>query len=135
MRIEEKMQEISDELGFLEGLEKMEYLVDMAKKSPGLLLSEKTDNNRIYGCMSETWVIVEKKQDAIFIKADSEAQIVKGMLYLLGESINGHSINEILALDEQNVLDQLGLGGSITNRRMNGFASAILKIKEDIHKL
>jgi len=133
--IEKKMREISETMEFLEGLEKMEYVIDMAKKSTGLQDYEKTNTSKIYGCMSETWVIVNGSGESISIKTDSEAQIVKGMLYLLGESINGHNKNEILALDEQNVLNKLGLGGSITNRRMNGFASAILKIKEDIQKL
>ena len=85
--------------------------------------------------MSETWVVVSGNSNSIQISTDSETQIVKGMLYLLGESINGHSRDEILALDEQNVLNKLGLGGSITNRRMNGFASAILKIKDEIRRL
>ena len=135
MNIDEKMQEISETIDFLEGLEKIEYVVDMAKKSSGLPVSEKNDSTKIYGCMSETWVQVTKMQDSISIQADSEAQIVKGMLYLLAESINGHSKDEILELDEQNVLNKLGLGGSITNRRMNGFASAILKIKEELKRL
>jgi sulfur transfer protein SufE len=135
MTIAEKMQEISESLDFLEGLEKIEYVVDMSKKSPGLPIDKKNDLTKISGCMSETWVVVNGSADSITIEADSEAQIVKGMLYLLTESVNGHSKNDILALDEQNVLNKLGLGGSITNRRMNGFASAILKIKEEVQKL
>jgi len=135
MTIDEKMQEISESLDFLEGLEKIEYVVDMSKKSPGLPAVKKNDKTRITGCMSETWVVVNGTADSISIEADSEAQIVKGMLYLLADSINGHNKKEILALDEQKVLNKLGLGGSITNRRMNGFASAILKIKEEIQKL
>lgn len=135
MTIDEKMQEISESLDFLEGLEKIEYVVDMSKKSPGLPADKKNDTTKITGCMSETWVVVNGNSESITIEADSEAQIVKGMLYLLSESVNGHSKDEILGLDEQNVLNKLGLGGSITNRRMNGFASAILKIKEETKKL
>jgi cysteine desulfuration protein SufE len=135
MTINEKMEEISETFDFLEGLEKMEYVVDMAKKSPGLSDNQKNDSTKIYGCMSETWVIVEGTPESVFIHSDSEAQIVKGMLYLFAESINGHSKQEILELDEQKVLDKLGLGSSITNRRMNGFASAVLKVKHEVKKL
>ncbi len=135
MTIDEKMEEISETFDFLEGLDKMEYVVDMAKKSPGLSESKKNESSKIYGCMSETWVIVEGTSESVCIHSDSEAQIVKGMLHLLAESINGHSKEEILGLDEQTVLNKLGLGGSITNRRMNGFASAVLKVKEEIQKL
>ena len=135
MTINEKMEEIAESLDFLEGLEKIEYVVDMSKKSPGLPADKKNEQSKITGCMSETWVVVSGTADAINISADSEAQIVKGMLYLLAESINGHSRDEILSLNEQNILNKLGLGGSITNRRMNGFASAVLKIKEDVQNL
>ena len=135
MTISAKMEEVSETIDFLEGLEKLEYVVDMARKSSGLSEDQKNDNNKILGCMSETWVKVIGPSSAISIKSDSEAQIVKGMLYLFAESVNGHSRYEILALDEQEVLNLLGLGGSITNRRMNGFASAILKIKEEVRKL
>lgn len=135
MTIAEKMEEIAESLEFLEGLDKIEYVVDMSKKSPGLSADQKNESTKITGCMSETWVVVSGNSNTIQISADSETQIVKGMLYLLGESINGHSRDEILALDEQNVLNKLGLGGSITNRRMNGFASAILKIKDEIRRL
>jgi cysteine desulfuration protein SufE len=135
MTIAEKMKEISETLEILEGLEKMEYVVDMAKKSEDLLPEERTDKNKIYGCMSETWVVVEGTKNSVSIRADSEARIVKGMLHLLAESINGHSGDEIMELEEQEILNRLGLGGSITNRRMNGFASAILKIKEDVRKM
>ena len=135
MTIDKKMEEISETFDFLEGLDKMEYIVDMAKKSTGLAQGQKTESSKIYGCMSETWVIVEGTPQSISISSDSETQIVKGMLYLLAESINRHTKEEILGLDEQNVLNKLGLGGSITNRRMNGFASAVLKIKEETKKL
>lgn len=135
MTICEKMQEISEDFDMLEGLQKMEYLVDLAKKSNGLSGDQKNDASKINGCMSETWVVVEGNADQVFVKTDSEAQIVKGMLYLLEQTINGHNRDEIIAIDEQDALNQLGIGGSITNRRSNGFANAILKIKQEVKKL
>jgi len=134
MTIEDKMKELSEVFDFLEGMEKMEYLVDMAKKAQGLPAELRNDQTKVYGCASETWVVVNRENGSVSVKTDSEAQIVRGMLYLLEQSFNGHSADEILAVDEQNVLNKLGLGSSITNRRMNGFASAILKIKEELQK-
>ncbi len=134
MTIEDKMKELSEVFDFLEGMEKMEYLVDMARKAEGLPPELRNDQTKVYGCASETWVVVSRENGSVSVKTDSEAQIVRGMLYLLEQSFNGHSADEILAVDEQNVLNKLGLGSSITNRRMNGFASAILKIKEELQK-
>ncbi len=135
MTIEEKLEEYNETFGFLEGLDKIEYLVDMAKKSPGLTDDQKTDHNKVYGCASDTWVVVEGSPDAVHVKTDSDAQIVRGMLFLFQQAVDGHSRTDINALHDEAVLEQLGLGGSITNRRMNGFASAIFKIKEELKKL
>ena len=101
MTIAEKMEEIAESLEFLEGLDKIEYVVDMSKKSPGLSADQKNESTKITGCMSETWVVVSGNSNSIQISTDSETQIVKGMLYLLGESINGHSRDEILASQHQ----------------------------------
>ena len=132
MTIEEKIEEYAETFDFLEGLDKMEYLVDLAKKSPGLPAEEKNDENRVDGCASETWVKVQGTPDDVEVLGDSEAQIVKGMLFLLSDTVNHHSRDEILALDEQKLLESYGLGGSITNKRMNGFASALQKIKQKL---
>jgi len=135
MTIEDKLEEYGENFGFLEGLDKIEYLVDMAKKSAGLDESQKTEASRVYGCASDTWVTVSGSGDDVHVLTDSEAQIVRGMLYLFQEAVDGHSREEINAIPEDSILEHLGLGGSITNRRMNGFASAILKIKEELKKL
>lgn len=135
MQIEERMNEFAENMEFLEGLDKLEYVVDMAKQSPGLPTDAKTEPNKVQGCMSETWILVGGTATAIQLSSDSEAQIVKGMLHMFAQSINGHSREEILAIDEQTVLDKLGLGGSITNKRINGFASAVLMVKSAIKKL
>jgi len=135
MTIEEKIEEYADTFSFLEGLDKMEYLVDLAKKAPGLPPEERNEANRVTGCASETWVSVQGTPEDVVIQGDSEALIVKGMLYMLSDTVNHHTRDEILALDEQHLLESYGLGGSITNKRMNGFASALLKIKNQLQKL
>lgn len=130
--IQDKIEDINEDLSFLEDMDKLEYIVDIAKKSDGLDDTEKTEANKVFGCASATWVIVTIEDGVVSLRTDSEALTVKGMLVLLEKIINRHTIPEILELDEQELLSALGLGGSITNRRMNGFASAIVKIKADL---
>ncbi len=135
MSIDQKIEEYAETFSFLEGLDKMEYLVDLAKKSPGLPAEDRNEANRVSGCASETWVKVEGTPEDVVVYGDSEALIVKGMLFLLSDTVNHHSRDEIMALDEQKLLEEYGLGGSITNKRMNGFASALLKIKQQLQTL
>jgi cysteine desulfuration protein SufE len=133
--IQKKIDEINDTLSLLEEMEKLEYIVDTAKKNPGLPESEKTERNLVAGCASATWILVSLKNNQFSFRADSEALTVKGMLTLLQSVINGRSPEEIFKIDEQSILNALGLGASITNRRMNGFASSILKIKADLNNI
>ena len=123
--IEETMQEIRKNLSFLESMQKIEYLIDLSRKAKGLPASLKTDANKVYGCASATWLVLTEGNGKITITTDSDAAIVKGLLQLLEKSFNGCSKDEILAVDGQQVLNTIGFGGSITNRRMNGFASAV----------
>ncbi len=130
------MQDISAGLDSLEPMQKIEYLIDISKKAESLPEECKTESNKVSGCASATWLIVKEGQDNVVINTDSEAAIVKGLLLLLEKSFNGHTKEEIIAVNGQTVLDTIGLGGSITNRRMNGFASAIelvqRKLKENL---
>ncbi len=136
MTIEAKMQEISAGLDFLEPMQKIEYLIDISKKAESLPEKYKTESNKVSGCASATWLIIKEGQNGVVINTDSEAAIVKGLLQLLEKSFNEHTKEEIIAVNGQAVLDTIGLGGSITNRRMNGFASAIemvqRKLKENL---
>jgi cysteine desulfuration protein SufE len=133
--IQKKIDEINDTLSLLEEMEKLEYIVDAAKKNPGLPESEKTERNLVAGCASATWILVSLKNNQFSFQADSEALTVKGMLTLLQSVINGRSPEEIFKIDEQSILNALGLGASITNRRMNRIEDNVKKLSEKVSKI
>lgn len=132
--IEDIMQEIAASMAFLEPMQRIEYLIDLSKKAKGLPNELRTDGNKVYGCASETWLAIQEEDHRVTIATDSEAAIVKGLLYLLEQCFNGHSKEEIVSVDGQRVLDTVGLGGSLSNRRMNGFASAIEKVQRQLRE-
>lgn len=133
--IQETMDEIAANMAFLDDMSKIEYLIDISKKARGLPPELRNDRNKVYGCASETWLVVEEKDGKIFITTDSDTAIVKGLLQLLEQCFNGHTKEEILAIDGQTVLNTIGLGGSITNRRINGFASAVEKVHQIVRNM
>lgn len=132
--IDETMQELAAAMAFLEPMQRIEYLIDLSKKAEGLPEDLRTDEHKVYGCASDTWLIVQEEDGHVTIATDSEAAIVKGLLQLLQKCFNGHSKEEIVAVDGQRVLDTIGLGGSLSNRRMNGFASAIEMIQRQLRE-
>ena len=131
--ITEKLQSINEEFSiFSDPRDKYVYLVDLAKSSGGLSNDEQTEENRIHGCTSQTWVISQMKKDNFYFKTDSDAMIVKGLLTLIERSFNGHSAEEILSIDGKDFLSSVGLDRAISSQRTNGFSNAINKIQKEL---
>ena len=63
---------------------------------------------------------------------DSDAMIVKGLLFILQRLFNGHNKKEILSINGDNILKEIGLGDSISSQRTNGFGAAIHKIQNEL---
>ena len=132
--IQNTMTLIKDEFSiFNEPQEKYVLLVDLAKKSSGLPSEKQTDKNKVNGCISQAWIIADKQTDDTYnFLTDSDAMIVKGLLFILQRLFNGQRKEDIVSIDGQNILDHLGLEGTISNQRTNGFGAAINKIQHEL---
>ena len=134
--IQQTMDEISTDFEILpDPKDKFVQLLDLGKQSSGLPSELKTEQNKIYGCMSQAWVVGKKQPDMTFVfQTDSDALIVKGLLRLLEMVLNNRMPEEIKIMKAESLLESLGLGHSITSQRTHGFASAFHKIKMEILK-
>ena len=132
--IQQTLEEISADFEILpDPKDKFVQLLDLGKQSSGLPSELKTEQNKIYGCMSQAWVVGKKQPNRTFVyQTDSEALIVKGLLRLLEMVLNNRMQEEIKIMEAESLLDSLGLGHSITSQRTHGFASALHKIKMEI---
>ena len=58
MTIQDTLQELNELFSIFENpKEKFIQLMDMAKESEGLSESERTEENKVYGCTSQAWVL------------------------------------------------------------------------------
>ncbi len=132
--IQDTMTVIKDEFSiFDEPQEKYVFLVDLAKKSSGLPPEKQTDNNKVNGCISQAWIIADKQTDDTYnFQTDSDAMIVKGLLFILQRLFNGQRKEDIMSIDGQNILEHIGLEGTISSQRTNGFGAAINKIQHEL---
>ena len=129
MSIQQSMSDIEDLFSiFDDPKDRLAQLMDLAKESEGIPVSERTEETRVYGCASQAWVIGRKIGNNYVFRCDSDALIVKGLLSLLCKIFSGHEAIEIHSLDHSKILNQVGLSGSISVQRTNGFASAVDKI-------
>ena len=133
MLIDSKINEIKDMFAlFDDPMDKYIQIIELGKKNIPLKDKDKKDINRIYGCTSLAWVKVTKKNTVYNISVDSDTFIVKGLLSIIKYIIDGAEAKDIEQLDIMSVLDNIGLGKSITSQRTNGFLNALKTIKKQL---
>ena len=134
MTVSEKFNELKDLFNLFDNpKDKYIQLMDMGKKSQEILPEERNDKNKIYGCTSQAWIVTDSYDNGTyFLRTDSDAQIVKGLLSVLSNICDGESLETIDSINGSDILSTVGLNGAISSQRMNGFSSALEKIKKDI---
>ena len=125
------LNDIKENINFLDNqLDKFEYLIEIGKDNKGLSESDKKNKNLIIGCASKSWITCTSKDLFYEVKVDSEAHIVRGLLTILQVAVQNKTKDEIINLDGFELLTEIGIGNNITSQRMNGFLSALKKIKD-----
>lgn len=108
------------------------YLIDLGRKLEPLPDDAKTEDTRVEGCVSQVWM-VSRVDDGdpprIRFDADSDSQIVKGLIAVLKAVYDGKTRDEILAADIDGVFAQLGLDKHLSPNRRNGFQAMVQRIK------
>tara|TARA_R110002033_G_scaffold10172_8_gene33423 strand:- start:32193 stop:32600 length:408 start_codon:yes stop_codon:yes gene_type:complete len=130
MSVEKKIEEFKDDLElFDDELEKYQYIIDLGKKLNPLDEKEMVDENLVQGCTSKVWLVKDKKNEELIFRADSNAAIVKGLVYIITTIFSNEKKDDINNLDI-NILDKLNLTEIITPNRQSGVQGMIKKIKE-----
>jgi cysteine desulfuration protein SufE len=106
-----------------------EQLLWFAKKLDPLPEQEKTPENKVPGCVSQVFVTASLDQGGVIYRADSDAQITKGLVALLVQGMNGLTPEQILDLSPDFIKDT-GLDVSLTPSRANGFYNIFKKMQQ-----
>ena len=105
------------------------YIIDLGKKMPHLDESHKIVANKVDGCVSQVWLVSEKRDGKYYFFADSDAFIVRGLLAIIIRVFYGATEEDILAMDFQELFDNLGLNNHLSPSRSNGLFAVVQKIK------
>ena len=128
-----KIENLKSEFNILDNpMDKYQYIIDLGKEKNKTNKNIRSDENLIKGCVSQAWMYIESRNNLVMIITDSDALIVKDLLSILETLVNGSSIDEIQSLNGSKILNDIGLGYSISSQRTNGFVGAVNTIKMEI---
>lgn len=106
MTMDEQVKVYKEDLELLPDKDsKMEYILDYSKEGHDLDEVYKTDDNIVKGCSSLAWVHKEFRDGKIFLEAEGDSIIAKGMLVMLLAIFNNRTPQEILDFDVNKLLD------------------------------
>lgn len=110
--------------------ERYEYLIDLGRHLEPMDDALKTDAVKVQGCMSQVWLVLRwDEAGRLVMQADSDAQIVKGLIAVLRLMFADKTQDEIAAFDVEGTFARLGLEQHISPNRRNGFFSMVEKVR------
>lgn len=135
--VEQTIRGLVEDFEFLgEWEERYRYLIELGRGLEPLDAAERNDETRVEGCLSQVWMVSERKPDGtIHLRAASDAAIVSGLIAILLRIYSGRTPQEILAVDIGDVFRELGLDNHLIANRRNGFFSMVRRIKLEAAKL
>ena len=124
MFLAEKLQHVVEDFAVLDDpQERLAAVVDRAKKIRPLPASDRTEANRVRGCVSVVWLVGEVHDGRCFFRSDAESPVVRGLLAFLCDFFNGAPVAEVAASDLE-PLDALEITRNLSPTRRNGLAAA-----------
>lgn len=101
-------------------------LMEIGSQLPPLPSEWQRDEYRLHGCESRVWMITRLDDEGrMACLADADARILRALLSLLLESVNGLTPTEVLTLDLQAKIRELDLESHLSPSRGNGLKAMI----------
>jgi cysteine desulfuration protein SufE len=126
----EKQQQLTDDYGIIDDpQERLSAIVDRARRLPSLSDTERSESNRVKGCISQAWIVGEMHEGRCAFRADADSPLVRGLLALLCDLYTGATPTEVAATDPT-LIEALGLDRQLSPTRLNGLRSVRAKIRE-----
>ena len=113
------------------------YVIELGRKLAPLEDGERTDTNKVQGCVSQVWLATryedtgDGKAPKLYFKGDSDAHIVRGLIAILFAIYSGRAADKIVTIDAESIFKKLGLDEHLTQQRSNGLAAMVKRIRND----
>jgi cysteine desulfuration protein SufE len=104
-RVITKLDEIVENFDYLDEWEdRYRYLIELGRTLEPLDEAAYCDKNKVRGCASQVWLVIKVLRDeaaspVLYLKGDSDAHIVRGLVALLLALYSRQTAARILAID------------------------------------
>jgi len=105
-------------------------LMQMGDRLAPLEDAQKCEGNRVHGCESLVWLVVEQRDGQWLFKAGSDARFLRGLLALLLVRVQGLNSAELAALDLREWFTRLGLERQLSPSRSNGLHAVLQRMAQ-----
>lgn len=113
--------------------ERYGFIIELGSKLPKFDETQKTDENRVHGCMSTVYMTVELSSDEparVKFNAVSDTSIVNGLIAILRIIYDGVTLEELSKIEVKDIFAKLGLEGHLSPNRRNGFFAMVEQIQK-----
>src|SRR6187401_2916023 len=126
------LHEIRGEFAELDDpVDRTTYLIEVGRTLPPLDEHLKTEENRVLGCQARVWLVPQERTGTpltLEFAADSDAQIVRGLIAVLLAAFSGKTPAEILAFPIDKLFAELKLP-ALVPMRSNGLTAMVRRIQ------
>jgi cysteine desulfurase / selenocysteine lyase len=130
-------REVAEELAetfelFDDWQDRYHYILELGEKLPHMPAELKTEPNRVHGCQSIVYLSARVRPgtaDVVEFLADSNADLVRGLIAVLERLFSGQRAHDVLAFDVEGFFARLGLDQHLTLGRRNGLAAMVQRVR------
>lgn len=114
--------------------ERYRYIIDLGNELAPFPEWARDADHKVPGCVSQVWLLTTRadgRDPVLTFEGDSDAHIVRGLVAIVLSLFSGRHASEIVAIDAEAALRELGLDEHLTPQRANGLRSMVRRIKRD----
>ena len=92
----------------------------------------KTEATRVHGCQSTVYMSPRLRpgsKNVVEFLADSDADLVRGLIGILEKLFSGQTAEKILAFDVEGFFTRLGLDAHLSLNRRNGLSAMVQRVR------
>ena len=127
------IEELLEDFEFLDSREdRYRYIIELGDELEDLDAELRVEENRVQGCVSNVWLIASfdaSSPPQISFRADSDSQLVRGLVSILIMLCNDQPAPTVLALDVEDLFTRLELRNHLSRSRSNGLFSMVKRIR------